>query len=51
MYMYMYVKKLFKHSTAEFQSIQQFWKSKNGDVWIWGNAREDQKPETFFLLA
>ena len=48
-----------KHSTAEFQSIQQFGLQlnivskkkqrniKSADVRVRGNAREDQKPETF----
>ena len=41
-----------KHSTAEFESIQQLWlqkkqKIKNADAQVWGNMRGDQKPDTF----
>ena len=48
-------KRRLKHSTAEFQSIQQFLllqkkkkkKTKNADAQVWGDARGDQKLETF----
>ena len=52
-------KSCLKHSTAEIQSIHQFWlqldmvseqkkkKIQNADAQVWDDARRDQKPETF----
>ena len=40
-----------KHSTADFQSIQQKnLKNKNADARVWGDARRDPKSETFLAL-